>query len=88
MSCSYEENILALLKQEEERLSKLIVDKNTPYFKSLTVGISNAEKKLEECLQKQCIQTVYKQNPGIIPSTDLRGWSILQIEIAKCKKLF
>lgn len=86
--CEFEDNILKLLKEEERRLKAVFTDKDAPYMKSLSVGISNAEMKLKECMQKQCIENIQKQYREIIPAADLRRWSNMQMEVARCKGLF
>lgn len=44
-------------------MTTIFTDKDAPYMKSLDHGIKSAEKKLEECEYKKCIQEVYKQTP-------------------------
>jgi hypothetical protein len=84
--CEFEENILKLLKEEKTHLSKVFTEKEAPYMKSLEHGIQSAENKLKECKYKQCVENVYKKNPGIVPAMNLGQWSNIQIDIFNCKK--
>ena len=85
--CEFESNILSLLREEKKRLSTIFTDKDASYMKSLDHGIKSAEKKLEECEYKKCVEGIYKANPGIIPALSLQQWSSIKNKLYDCKKI-
>ena len=85
--CDFESNILNLLKEEKRRLKLIFTDKDAPYMKSLEHGIQSAEKKLEECQYKKCVEGIYKANPEIIPALSLHQWTTIKNKLYDCKKI-
>lgn len=60
--CTFEKNILQLLQDEKKRLQVVYLDKDAPYMKSLEYGIQQAQKKLDDCYYKQCIEQILQTN--------------------------
>lgn len=63
--CDFEKNILTLLREEEKRLQKVFTDKDAPYMRSLQHGIKSAEKRVEECEYKKCVQNAYTTKQSV-----------------------
>ena len=85
--CEFESNILKLLQEEKTRMTSIFTDKDAPYMKSLDHGIKSAEKKLEECEYKKCMQEVYKQSPRDVRlEGPMQYWANIQLGLHQCKK--
>lgn len=76
--CTFEKNILQLLQDEKKRLQVVFLNKDAAYMKSLEYGIKQAEKRLEDCEYKQCVEQ--------IPQTNY--FSSKKREYVDCKKLW
>lgn len=85
--CDFESNILRLLREEKTRLTQIFTDKDAPYMKSLEHGIKSAEKKLEECQYKKCIEGIYKANTDILPALTLHQWTNIKNKLYECNKI-
>ena len=84
--CEFESNILKLLLEEKERLTKVFVDADAPYMKSLDHGIKSAKEKLAQCKENVCRNEIYKQNKDIVPIYDLQKWSQMKLDLVQCSR--